>query len=377
MNEKIRQKTKYLIMVLVSVIVSITCFNFVVLEQENILRRYFIIAPQEKQKEFNSALSNSLVKYFIKENKVSDPKQVEEYIKRYGRTSLFDLYFIFQDKDGITKQISKSGISGVTREVTSGENVYPVSIDNGRIEGYFMVMIKEDGSAEAKEGFIKYKILSYSLKLIFLLLVAALIVIIFYYDYSAKMKLARDVAEIKASNDGLTGLHTHEYFTQALEIETAKVNIYNTPLALLMLDIDYFKEFNDKYGHLAGDKILQEASNMIKLSTRATDTLARYGGEEFAIIIPYVAKPGDMRDANKRTENFLNEIKIVAERIRKNIEDCGTVYSSNVLKVTVSIGVAFYYKKFYNMTATALLGKADSALYEAKKLGRNRVHVTN
>lgn len=377
MNDNIRQKTKYLLIVLVSVIVSITCFNFVVLEQENILRRYFIIAPQERQKEFNSSLSNSLVKYFVKENKAADPKQAEEYIKRYGRTSLFDLYFIFRDKDGIIKQISKSGITSVSREVTSGENVYPVSIDNGRIEGYFMVMIKEDSGAETKEGFTRYRVLSYSLKFIFLLLVTALAIIIFYYDYSAKMKLARDMAEIKASNDGLTGLHTHEYFTQALEIETAKVNIYNTPLALLMLDIDYFKELNDRYGHLAGDKVLQEASNMIKLSTRATDTLARYGGEEFAIIIPYVAKPGDMRDANKKSENFLNEIKIVAERIRKNIEDCGAVYSSNVLKVTVSIGVAFYYKKFYNTTATALLEKADKALYEAKKLGRNRVYVAS
>jgi len=369
------KKTKFFAVIVVCLIVSAVGFNLLIRQQENILRRYFILNPQEKIKELNTSLANSLAKNFIREHKEASLKEVSDYIRRYGKAPLYDLFFIFQDKDGFLKQIGASGITTVSGEVLTVGNVYPAAIDNGNIDGYFLVIIRQEDSAELREGFAKYRNISYSLRLIFFSLVFALLMIIFYHDYSARMKLARDLAEIKASNDGLTGLHTHEYFMKILEIEVRKVNIYNTPMALLMLDIDYFKDFNDKYGHLAGDLVLQEVSKIVKISTRASDILARYGGEEFAAIIPYVAKAGGMPD-EKRLEDFLAEIKAVAERIRRNVEESRTEFESKTLNITVSIGVAFYYKKSYNVTGASLIEKADQALYHAKRLGRNRIQIS-
>lgn len=374
MIARFSEKKRLLAVVMLCIIIGIASFNFLILQQEKILRKYFILNPREKMKQMQASLSNSLFKYFARENKYSDLSQIEDYIKKYGLTSLSELFFIFQDKDGNLKQVSKAGVTKVSSEILKMGDVYPVTVDNGSVEGYLMVSIKEMDTAELKEGLVKYRVISYSLKLVFLLLVTALLVIILYHDYSAKMRLARDMAEIKASNDGLTKLYTHEHFMKALKIELDKVHIYNMPLTLLMMDIDYFKNFNDKYGHRAGDKVLEEVSNIIKLSTRATDILARYGGEEFAVIIPYVAKPGDIPD-DKRLENFLSEVKGVAERIRKNVEDARIEFESNLLNVTVSVGIAFYHKKSSHMTVARLLQRADDALYQAKKLGRNRTHI--
>ncbi|MFA6609355.1 MAG: GGDEF domain-containing protein [Candidatus Omnitrophota bacterium] len=374
MLSKLVQKTKFLIAALAFVIACIAGFNFLILQQESILRKYFIETPQEELKEAHLSLANSLSKYFDRENKYSTLEQVTDYIKRYGKTALFELFFIFQDKDSSMKQISKIGITTVSNAVLSSGNVYPAAIDSGNIEGYLMVMIKGSDSTELAEGMLKYKIISYSLRLIFLLLVTALLMILFYHDYSAKMRLARDMAEIKASNDGLTELHTHEHFMKALDIEVEKVNIYDTPLALLMLDIDHFKNFNDTYGHMAGDAVLQEVSKIIRISTRASDILARYGGEEFSVIVPYVAKPGDIA-GRRRIADFLREIKNVAERIRRNVEENTVEFNSNSLKVTISIGVAFYYKKAHGLATADLIQKADSALYQAKRHGRNRVCI--
>ena len=160
----------------------------------------------------------------------------------------------------------------------------------------------------------------------------------------------------------------------ALDIEVGKVNIYDTPLALLMLDVDHFKNFNDTHGHLAGDRVLKEVSDVIKLSTRASDILARYGGEEFSVIVPYVPKSGDI-PGRRRYADFLREIKNVADRIRKNVESKEIRYNSDILRVTVSVGVAFYYKKSHSMTGAELIEKADKALYQAKSIGRNKVCI--
>ncbi len=375
MKAKTAKSTKFLTLLLACLILSIAGFSFLILQQENVLRTYFIVNPQERIKEYRESLSNSLSKNFIKENKTSTLPEVMDYLKKYGRTSLFESIFIFKDKDGQTKQITRSGISPVTEEVFTSEVVYPVTIDNGNIQGYLLIIIKEAGAAELQEGLAKYRAISYSLRFLFLLLTAALLTIAFYHTYSAKIKLAKEIAEIKASNDGLTGLHTHDYFIKILDIEVDKFKIYNIPIALLMLDIDHFKSFNDKFSHPAGDKILEEVARLIKTNTRATDILARYGGEEFAVIIPYVTRPNETLDKKERLKIFIDEIKNVAERIRKGAEENKIEFLSNVLNVTISIGAAFYYKKSSDASSHSLLRKADSALYRAKALGRNRTWI--
>lgn len=368
-------KYKMAILILVYFAVGIAGFNYMIIEQENILRRYFILEPQERVKEFNNSLSGSLSKYFLRENRSSSIRDVENYIKRYGNTSLFELAFIFKDEEGALKEVSKNGITSARDKILSSKWVYPAAVNSGNIDGYLVVIIKEAGQAEVREGLKKYITISYSLRFLFILLLLALLGVLLYHNYSAKMKLARDIAEVKASNDGMTGLHTHEHFMRALEVEVGKFRIYNIPVALLMLDIDYFKKFNDTFGHQAGDEVLKEVAAIIRANTRATDILARYGGEEFAVIIPYVAKQEGKMTPRERLKAFTYEIENVAERIRKNVEDKKIQFLANEFKVTISIGASYYYKKTEHAGSAKLLERADKALYKAKRLGRNRIWV--
>jgi diguanylate cyclase (GGDEF)-like protein len=374
MLKRLSQNAKIFMLITGCIILSLAGFHLLIVKQEQVLRNYFIDTPRERLKESNKSWADSVSKSFIRENRTATLDQLTEYIRRYGRTDRFEQVFVFKDTTGAIQQINTAGRTSVTKEILSSENLYPVTVDNGRIEGYLAVIIQQEENEELKEGLVKYKIISYSLRLVFLLLVTALMLVIFYYDYSAKMKLARDIAEIKASNDGLTGLHTHEHFMKALEIEVEKFRIYHTPIALLMLDIDHFKDFNDKFGHLSGDRVLEEVSKIIKSTTRATDTLARYGGEEFAIIMPYVVRGGELSE-QKRLLNFAEEIRDIAERIRRNVEDDTIHFGDTTLKVTISVGIAFYYSKSERVSATELVVRADKSLYQAKETGRNRVCI--
>ncbi len=368
------KKNGFLIFIIASILISVVGFTILIIQQERILRKYFIIDPQERMKVYKTSLSNSLAKYFIKENKAYTVDQVIDYIKKYGRTSLFEFIYLFKDRDGKMQQISNLGMTGVVNAVLTGGDIYPMTIDNGKIDGYLVVLLKETGESELKEGLKKYNIISYSLRFMFLLLIVAFSLIIFYHNYSAKMKLAMQIAEIRASNDGLTGLHTHSYFAKMLDIEVRKFQIYHTPIALLILDIDNFKNLNDTFGHLAGDKILADLSKIIRSSTRATDITSRYGGEEFGVIIPYVEKDGRLQD-RMTLKNYIINIQEVAEKIRKNVEDYRSDFLPPETKVTISIGGSFYYHRTDDASSTNLLQRADKALYKAKRHGRNRACI--
>ena len=368
---------KFLAIIVIYIVLCVSGFNALIVQQDNILRRYFITSPQERIKEYSATISDSLFKYFVRENKDADVSGVANYIKRYGRTSLFDTVFIYRDENGKSFQISKAGIEPVLPDSVdlSSEKVYPVSINNGTIDGYLIINIKGEKDTEYEEGLNKYRSISASLRMMFLLFVFALAIIALYHNYSKKMRLARDMAEAKASNDGLTGLYTHEYFVQLLQIEIEKFKIYGLPIGLIMLDVDKFKSINDEYGHVAGDKILQEVARTIKSATRATDICARYGGEEFSILMPS-AYTGDEGQQSKTVENFAQEIKAMGERIRKNVELLQIkLNDGKVVKVTVSMGISFCHNKRQPISASAFLEKADGALYKAKDTGRNRIFV--
>ncbi len=171
----------------------------------------------------------------------------------------------------------------------------------------------------------------------------------------------RDEQELQAANallhqlattDGLTGLHNHRLFHERLESETARATRYNVPLSLVMLDVDYFKAFNDTYGHPAGDEILKEIAARIGALARASDVVARYGGEEFAILLPDTDREGAYA---------------FAERCRAAIE----AGPWPVAKTTASLGVATLISPA--TSHTSLLSAADKALYRSKREGRNRV----
>jgi diguanylate cyclase (GGDEF)-like protein len=159
-----------------------------------------------------------------------------------------------------------------------------------------------------------------------------------------------------AITDGLTRLYNSRHFYNQMELEADRSNRYNHPLALLLLDIDLFKEYNDTYGHLEGDKVLQKIGKVITACLRKMDTAYRYGGEEFTILLP---------------ETTAKEAKTVAERIRTGIEKVRFLpQAANETNITISIGVTEYCRK---EDLSEFVQRADRAMYLSKKEGRNKV----
>ena len=159
-----------------------------------------------------------------------------------------------------------------------------------------------------------------------------------------------------AVTDGLTKLYNSRSFYSQLETEVDRFNRYKHPLALLLLDLDHFKDYNDTYGHLEGDKVLVRFSQIIKSCLRANDTAYRYGGEEFTVILP---------------ETGGGEAGLVAQRIRAALEaERFAPINGKEVKITISIGVTEYQPK---EELSSFIQRADRAMYRSKQKGRNLV----
>jgi two-component system cell cycle response regulator len=161
-----------------------------------------------------------------------------------------------------------------------------------------------------------------------------------------------------ALRDRLTGAYNRGAFDDRLKSEFVTSQRRNSPLALLLFDIDHFKRLNDTYGHLAGDAVLREVSDSVQRSMRAEDVLARYGGEEFAIILKSVSG---------------RSARVLAERVRVAVEEAEVEWNGTPIRVTVSIGVAHVASAHSVDSPAQLIALADAALYQAKHEGRNRV----
>src|SRR6267142_1573770 len=161
-----------------------------------------------------------------------------------------------------------------------------------------------------------------------------------------------------AITDALTGLHNRRYMESHLGTLAEQASSRGKPLALMMLDIDYFKSINDKYGHDAGDDVLREFAVRVRKSIRGIDLACRYGGEEFVILMP---------------ETDLHVAGVVAERLRRSIarEPFAVNKGAKRIEVTISIGLSTLERK--GEAIADVLKRADTALYRAKHDGRNRV----
>lgn len=170
------------------------------------------------------------------------------------------------------------------------------------------------------------------------------------------IKANRQLQELSIT-DGLTGLYNHRHLIRILESEYRRALRYRRNFALLMVDVDYFKQVNDTYGHPCGDKVLQNIARLFKECVRTTDIVARYGGDEIAIIL---------LETNKATA-----LK-VSEKLRRVVEKYPFEWEGEVFQVTVSIGVASVLEKGIE-DWNGLLNAADKALYQAKERNRNTV----
>ena len=200
-----------------------------------------------------------------------------------------------------------------------------------------------------------------------------------------------------AITDGLTDLYNHRYFYDRLAQEVAAAKRYDRPLSLLMIDIDDFKTYNDRFGHRAGDAVLRDMSARLKAQTRQqVDLVARYGGEEFAIILPSTPVQG-AASVGERLRSTIAEngrapgdgdasgsdgpgvdgdsgaALTVAERIRSSIADGVFGSPGAAASITVSVGVASY--PGHAESADGLVDAADQAVYRAKDKGKNRVEM--
>src|SRR5262249_31527921 len=162
-----------------------------------------------------------------------------------------------------------------------------------------------------------------------------------------------------AVKDALTGAYNRRHFHERIETELAFARRHETPLALMMIDIDFFKRVNDEHGHVIGDKFLQALARRLRAIVRTEDLLARYGGEGFAVL-SRVDGPG---------------ARAFAERIRNEVSQKKFAAHGVEMPVTVSVGVAVY-PEVNADSPKKLVEAADQALYRAKKAGRNKVEVS-
>lgn len=155
-----------------------------------------------------------------------------------------------------------------------------------------------------------------------------------------------------SNHDALTGLWSRRHFDEVITEVIRNGRLRNEPLTMMMIDVDYFKQCNDLYGHLEGDRVLRTVGDVIAGQIRSTDVACRFGGEEFSVLLPNT----EMTDAI-----------IIAERLREQVE---STVRTGFSTVTISVGVS---ECTPTDTPETLIARTDSALYEAKQLGRNRV----
>jgi diguanylate cyclase len=161
----------------------------------------------------------------------------------------------------------------------------------------------------------------------------------------------------KAMHDALTGLPNRESYQQRLEQEVSRIQRYGGSLSLMVCDIDLFKRINDTYGHLAGDKVLKIIARSLQSNLRDSDLIARFGGEEFVALMP---------------ETSAKEAKLVAEKLRKRVEESPFNFKKEPVQITASFGISEFAK---DENVEEVFQRADKALYKAKENGRNQVQL--
>ena len=172
-------------------------------------------------------------------------------------------------------------------------------------------------------------------------------------------KFAEMELERLARTDVLTGVTNRRHFFELAEIEYQRFQRYKHPLTVMLLDIDHFKQVNDRYGHLAGDHVLRHIANECRKLLRGSDQFARYGGEEFISLL---------------IETTHESAVETAERIRGQIEKSEIEFKGMAIPLTISIGLAFA-EDDPNINLEKMIDRADKALYQSKENGRNKVTV--
>jgi diguanylate cyclase (GGDEF)-like protein len=267
--------------------------------------------------------------------------------------------------DDIGRDVSKSQVFKRAVALRSGQFEEAATIDGihrlytFKQVGDFPLIIMVGVSTE--NIYAGWRRNAWSVGLLILALCSATFVFAMFFARELKRRAeAEQALSVLANTDSLTGLSNRRHFDEVFDGEWQRSMRQKTEVAVLMIDVDCFKTYNDSYGHLSGDKVLEAIAGCISNSTRrATDFTARYGGEEFVLLLPSASPDAAFA---------------VAERIRKNVMALGSTQSDGNPIPTVSIGVASNFPKS-GMQPRDLINAADQALYEAKRNGRNRTEL--
>lgn len=277
----------------------------------------------------------------IKEGKIIDLDNVNLYENK------FVIYSIKHKKDLIINDIKKDGYKYIKNyDKYSGKIDLKKNKANSLIVVPMIIKDKVKGALSLQ----CYEKNSYDLKDLTTLKMLSTYIAIALENYFLYKKL-----KYNSNYDSLTGIFNRGKVIENINLLKQNLDFNKEKYYIAMIDIDNFKKVNDIYGHIAGDKVLKEVSNVIRKSISNEDILGRYGGEEFIAII----------------KDEINNYKDIIERIRRNIEELNINVNNKLIKVTSSIGVKNF--NLNKMTLEENISLADKSLYEAKNSGKNRV----
>lgn len=343
-------------------------FNFLLNRQSVIMHKYFIERPTTYNLERAERLASSIYQSFKKEVTTPDLDNIRTFIEKYNDIPFLSVNFMYQDENGLMHSVLKD-VKEI--DILSAEYVYPVKYGTKDV-GTLLVY---DINKEYKRGLAEYSHMMNITRLFFGSFLVLLVSILVFREYSTIIEHQRRLAQYQAVHDGLTGVYNQKYFKEYLETEMCRSQRYKRPLSLIMCDIDYFKRFNDTYGHLAGDKILKTVASIISENVRSSDIVARYGGEEFAVLLMETSAE-DAENIAKRLKELTDQAVEIAGRIKDKIEHTKIAVDHSEVGVTMSMGVSSY-KGDEGYKASQLINEADSALYESKSSGRNQITIFN
>jgi len=251
MKEKIPfKKVRFIIYIVALTTIGWLIFNHFLNLQSQIMYHYFIEKPTKYNLERAERLSDSIYKSFETEVKPLTIENIEVFVKKYDEIPFLNVNFVYKDDLGEMQSVLKE-VQEI--DILNAEYVYPITIQNKKIGTLLIYNINK----EYAKGLEEYNNSLLLTKMLFAFLLLSITLLFILREYTAFIEERKKVAEYEAIHDGLTNLYTQTYFKSRLHQEIERCRRYKRPVSVIMSDLDYFKKFNDTYGHLAGDKMLQ------------------------------------------------------------------------------------------------------------------------
>ncbi|MDP8258904.1 MAG: GGDEF domain-containing protein [Candidatus Aadella gelida] len=362
-------KKKTVTLLVVVSLLGTVFFNYFISHQNKMM--YQQITPRDPVYHvIGSFVSSSICNKFADKAAGSSLEEIELLLTDHNRNPTFLLDFVYEAKSGKMKSLLYETNES---EMIRAEKVFPVKYGNNQ-KGKLLVY---DMNKQMEKRFNEYTRVTTIVRLTFTIILLLLLSIFVFLKHASSLKEQKKIVESqkrlainKSKRDASTGLYTQKFFKELVQENIEKGFKEDCPAALIMCDIDHFKQFNDTHGHLAGDKVLATVARIIGENVRYYDLVSRYGGEEFAVLLTGTRRQ-ETPEAN--AGDILDVAITTAQRIRKVTEETPIQFDGKTLKVTISLGVSIY-ELWKDFSADQFIKNSDLALYKSKENGRNCIH---